>query len=281
MSTNFLLASCDILYVDHIAVTTSVFDQTLGQYLGLPGARLIRGPAANPAQKVSYAFVQLGEGVTVEILSPLEGAPIARHVQQGGGPYHFCFAVRDIESAVYNATSAGAKVIVSSIADVAFDGRRVAFLFHPSLGIFEFVEAFPTEQRPAACPPDPKHYAVSSALSADRHAARPASTSTAIQRRLKRVFHTVFPVLDDASVMNAAFNQTKHWDSLMHIQLIMVLEAEFGTSIPADEIGSLTSFALILEMLEKSHPKTRPSRGWAGCLTNGEQRRTVSFEALR
>jgi acyl carrier protein len=253
MPTGSLLASCDILYVDHIAVTTSVFQQTLHEYLSLPGARLLRGPAPNPVQKVIYAFVQLGEGTTVEILGPMKDSPIAHYVQQGGGPYHFCFAVRNIEYAVSHAGSAGAKVVVHPIADVAFDGRRVAFLVHPSLGIFEFVEACPVEHGQDAPLVPRKEHGVNPAKTGERATALPRSESDnrAIQNRLKHVFRTVFPQLDDASVIHASFNQTTEWDSLLHLQLIMELETEFRTSIPTDEIGNLTSFRAILEMLEQ------------------------------
>ena len=81
--------------------------------------------------------------MVVEILSPEKDSPIAGHVKRGGGPYHFCYAVPDMDAAIDAAQQNSAKVVVAPVPDVAFDGRRVAFLFHEAHGIFELVEAIP------------------------------------------------------------------------------------------------------------------------------------------
>ena len=125
-----LLSLMEVLYVDHVAVTTPDFDQTLADYLGLAGSRLIKGPAMNPVQKVNYAFVMLRDGITIEVLGLSEDSPIERHVRQGGGPYHFCYAVSSMGESIAKAESAGARLLSQPVADIAFDGRNVAFLFH-------------------------------------------------------------------------------------------------------------------------------------------------------
>ena len=99
-----LFRQCNIMYIDHLAVTTLDIGKTLADYLGMPGARLVRGPALNPLENVLYAFVQLSEGLVIEILGVREGSPVSRHVSQGGGPYHFCFAgVSEYQGNVFEA----------------------------------------------------------------------------------------------------------------------------------------------------------------------------------
>ncbi|MGL6540776.1 VOC family protein [Aeromonas hydrophila] len=67
----------------------------------MPGARLWKGPSVNTAQDVRYAFVQVSGGVTFEILAPLsEKSPIRGHLSRGGGVYHICYAVDDIDIAL-------------------------------------------------------------------------------------------------------------------------------------------------------------------------------------
>src|SRR5260221_149101 len=97
-----LLARLGVLGVDHVAVTTRRFEDTLADYLSAPGSRLAKGPGWNPTQKVDYAFVALNVGLTVEILGFREGvqSPIEQHVRRGGGAYHLCFVVPDIEAAL-------------------------------------------------------------------------------------------------------------------------------------------------------------------------------------
>lgn len=243
MTQSFLVA-CQVLYVDHIAVTTPVFDQTLDDYLGLPGARLLKGPALNPAQKVRYAFVRLADGIVVEILGIEQGSPIATHVQHGGGPYHFCYAVADIADAVARATDAGAKLLVAPTPDTAFDGRRVAFLFSRSQGVFEFVEAFPRpgDARVAERPP----------LAAAVAAARPTASATDdIPERLAIVLRRIFPALESTAVSKAGIGNAPGWDSLAQIRLVMEIESAFGVDIPSEAITELTTYERILQMLRK------------------------------
>lgn len=242
MTQSFLVA-CQVLYVDHIAVTTPVFDQTLDDYLGLPGARLLKGPALNPAQKVRYAFVRLADGIVVEILGVESGSPIATHVQHGGGPYHFCYAVADIADAVACATDAGAKLLVAPVPDTAFDGRHVAFLFNRSQGLFEFVEAFPRlgDARVADRP-------LPAAVAAARLT---VSAADDIPERLAIVLRRVFPALESTAVSKAGIGNAPGWDSLAQIRLVMEIESAFGVDVPSEIIPELTTYERILQMLRK------------------------------
>jgi acyl carrier protein/catechol 2,3-dioxygenase-like lactoylglutathione lyase family enzyme len=248
--TQSLLALMDVLYVDHVAVTTPLFDQTLADYLGLPGSRLLRGPALNPVQKVSYAFVALRGGLTVEVLGLTEGSPIERHVRHGGGPYHFCYAVGSMEASIARAESAGAALLGKPMADVAFDGRRVAFLFHEAQGIFELVEAL---QVPDA---DPAMASTNGGMertfSSPGRSMPPADASAAgADERLVRVFSGIFPALEEGDIHATTINTTAGWDSLTHMRLMMAIEDAFGTSILPEDIGRLTSYRSILAKLKE------------------------------
>ncbi len=245
-----LLVLMEVLYVDHVAVTTPVFDQTLANYLGLPGSRLLRGPALNPVQKVSYAFVALREGMTVEVLGLAEDSPIERHVKQGGGPYHFCYAVANMEASISGAESAGAKLLASPVADIAFDGRRVAFLYHEAQGVFELLEAFPS-QKSGSVMADGNRRTAPPNISMPQTDVSVADTDTDTDKRLRKVFGRVFPLIGEADITATAINITPGWDSLTHIRLMMEIEAEFAIDILPDDIGRLTNYCSILKKLER------------------------------
>jgi catechol 2,3-dioxygenase-like lactoylglutathione lyase family enzyme len=137
------LAQLGILGVDHVAVTTRHFDQTVADYLSLPGTRIERGPGWNPTQRVDFAFVSLGSGLTVEVLGlrPDVDSPIEEHVRRGGGAYHLCYIVQDIDAALARVKEARGKLVVPPTPDVAFNGRRIAFFMHRAHGLVELVEA--------------------------------------------------------------------------------------------------------------------------------------------
>jgi len=244
-----LLALMEVLYVDHIAVTTPNFEQTLADYLGLPGSRLLKGPALNHEQKVSYAFVVLREGITVEVLGLAEGSPIERHVKNGGGPYHFCYAVGNLEESIARAESAGSKLLVKPTADVAFDGRRVAFLYDEAQGVFELVEAFPCQVGNLTMATSNK--VIDKVTTHNRHALKTDIVAEGIDERLHKVFRNIFPKVEEVNIETAAINIAEGWDSLTHIRLVMEIEEEFGIDILPDDISKLTSYFKILEKLER------------------------------
>jgi len=43
------------------------------------------------------------------------------------------------------------------------------------------------------------------------------------------------------------FNKTKYWDSLKHIQLIILLEKEFNIKITTSDVEKLTSYKKIIK----------------------------------
>ena len=244
--TASLLAACEVMYIDHLSVSTCAFEQTLRHYLGLPGSRLLRGPAADPAHDAAYAFVQLEQGMILEILGAAAGEPAAGQC----GPQHFCYAVADLDAAVAKALAAGARTVNEAAPHVAFDGRRVAGLFHDSLGSFEFVEGFP---RSLALQPGIGRACVGGQASPQPTPVAPpaAGKDAALRGRLDQVFSNMFPSLDRASAAKAEMNNTKEWDSLNHIRLIMALEEEFEINIDADEISRLTAYEIIYQALLK------------------------------
>jgi|SRR6185369_3441218 len=242
------LKLCNVLYVDHLAVTTPVFEQTLSEYLCLTGSRLLRGPAVNQEQQVEYAFVQLQGGITVEILGVKESSPISGHVAKGGGPNHFCYAVANIDASISNALKAGARVILSPISDVAFDGRRVAFLFYEPLGVLEFVEAFPSIGKVDALSASGGKSIPS--IDVASHVQMPLDIAAEkIDGQLREIFMLVFPKLDMSAVQAAVYNVTEGWDSLNQLRLIMAVEDKFNISVSPEEMAFLSTFELICKMI--------------------------------
>jgi acyl carrier protein len=236
-----MFSALGVRYVDHVAVTTRDLMATLADYLSLPGARLINGPGQNAAQDVVFAFVDLGAGGVVALLAPLsEQSPIHSHLAQGGGTYHYCYAVEDLAKAITKATQDfGARLVKSAQADDAFYGRQVAFLFHPNHGLFELVEAWPNGvsiSRPANVAVELSRLSPASALS---------SADAAVSSRLLALFNRVMQT-DYAQGDGLTMDNVASWDSLKHLLLIMEVEQVFELRIAADALSELTGFEKLL-----------------------------------
>ena len=117
--------------IDHVGVAVSSIDDALEIYEALGLAEAKREVV--PGQKVTVAFLPVGES-RVELLEPTSpDSPVARFLEKrGGGIHHLCFAVEDLEAALADLSRKGFRLIHSAPVPGA-DGKRVAFL-HPEAG---------------------------------------------------------------------------------------------------------------------------------------------------
>ena len=95
----------------------------------------------DPIQKVSVAFCELN-GVPIEFVAPMaEGSPVDQSIKKGNKLIHLCFEVPDINYAVERSESMGFHRIKQLEPAVAFQGRRIAWLYHQIFGLFELLES--------------------------------------------------------------------------------------------------------------------------------------------
>ena len=114
--------------IDHLGVAVESIDEALAVYraLGLSEEKRERVPA----QKVTAAFLPVGDS-RIELLEPTaEDSPIARFLsRRGEGIHHVCFAVEDLDGALADLAARGFRLI-HPVPVPGADGKRVAFL-HP------------------------------------------------------------------------------------------------------------------------------------------------------
>ncbi len=65
------------------------------------------------------------------------------------------------------------------------------------------------------------------------------------ETKLKSVIATVLEIEPTKIDQNSSMDTIEAWDSIKHLDLIISLEEEFGVSVPDEEAGDLTSYALI------------------------------------
>jgi len=91
-----------------------------------------RGPMiVNERQKVRELFVTDG-ATTIELLEPLgEGSPLRAFLNRNptGGLIHLALEVVDLDAAIARAIAQGGRLVVAPAPDVAFNERRIAFVY--------------------------------------------------------------------------------------------------------------------------------------------------------
>jgi methylmalonyl-CoA/ethylmalonyl-CoA epimerase len=114
----------------HVGIAVRDLSKAIPIYKTLFEYELTSGPFDDHIQNVSVCFVSRGEGDTVlELVAPLgPNSPIDRTLKKGGGPYHVCYQVQDINAAIAYLTEQGSILLSGPVPAVAFGMREIAWL---------------------------------------------------------------------------------------------------------------------------------------------------------
>jgi methylmalonyl-CoA/ethylmalonyl-CoA epimerase len=85
----------------------------------------------NDRQKVRELFMTDG-ATTVELLEPLgEDSPLRAFLNRNptGGLIHLALEVTNLDAAIARVTAAGGRLVVAPVPDIAFNERRIAFVY--------------------------------------------------------------------------------------------------------------------------------------------------------
>jgi methylmalonyl-CoA/ethylmalonyl-CoA epimerase len=97
----------------------------------------------DPLQVVRVTFLRprSPENPVVELIEPAgDRSPVLGFLKRGGGLHHLCYEVEDLEKQLEIARSMGMLVTRPPRPAVAFDGRRIAFVYTKHLLLLELLE---------------------------------------------------------------------------------------------------------------------------------------------
>jgi len=129
----------------HVGVAVPSLGPTTELLSALFGYKVVSGPFDDPIQKVSVNFLTTSDDnvAEIELIAPIaEDSPITSILAKGGNSsYHLCFETSDIEKALVHAKANGCIVVSPPVPAVAFDGRKIAWIYTRSRQLFELVES--------------------------------------------------------------------------------------------------------------------------------------------
>lgn len=128
------------LTFDHVGIACRDIDKTKGFYLamGYQATPVVE----DPIQQVRISFLHKEGSPSLELLEPLnENSPVDRTLRSVGvSPYHICYRVDDIETAITQLRSRRFLLVSGPVHACAMGDRQIAFLFEKNTGLIELVE---------------------------------------------------------------------------------------------------------------------------------------------
>ncbi|MGA2677720.1 MAG: VOC family protein [Sedimentisphaerales bacterium] len=126
----------------HIAYVCKNVEQKAEEFCQLLGYKIESSPVIDENQNVRILFLVHRDGSRLELLEPYgPKSPVRKFLEKGGGLYHLCFEVDDLEATLRQITSNNqAYIVKQSTAAPAIEARRVAFVVTARNDLIEFVE---------------------------------------------------------------------------------------------------------------------------------------------
>jgi methylmalonyl-CoA/ethylmalonyl-CoA epimerase len=127
----------------HVGIAVRDLSEAIPIYKTIFGYELVSGPFDDPIQNVSACFLSRGEGDTLlEIVAPLgPNSPIHGTLKRGGGAYHICYRVADIEAGIRHLTDHDSVLLSGPVPAIAFEMRQIAWLMTEAYLLVELLQA--------------------------------------------------------------------------------------------------------------------------------------------
>lgn len=126
----------------HIGVATANLEKSVEVYEKL-GYSMTPGEVfTDPIQRVRIAFVAREMSPLIEIVTPLDDtSPVSGILKKvRTTPYHTCYEVSDIVAKAQELQESRFRLVVEPVEAVAFQRRRVCFLYHIHVGLIELLD---------------------------------------------------------------------------------------------------------------------------------------------
>lgn len=124
----------------HFGIACKDIDKTSDCYRGI--GYEVGEVVFDPLQNVNICFLTHPTMPLVELLSPVDkNSPVIQILDKVGvTPYHTCYEVNDLDSAIKTFRRQRYVVVAKPKDACAIENRRVSFLYNPDMGLIELVE---------------------------------------------------------------------------------------------------------------------------------------------
>ncbi|MCL1934382.1 MAG: VOC family protein [Candidatus Azobacteroides sp.] len=96
----------------------------------------------DPIQKVYIAFLKRSDSPLLELVQPADKiSPVSNILKKSGvSAYHFCYETDNLQETIEDMEKQDFKVLIEPVPAVAFNNRKISFLYNIDIGLIELLE---------------------------------------------------------------------------------------------------------------------------------------------
>ena len=129
------------MVIDHIGIIVKNIKSSRKKYEDLLGYEIISEIILDSFQKVKVQFLRNSNGQKIELIEPLGvDSPSFNALKKGAGVNHICYQCENLEYTLKILRASHCIVVCKPIIGAGHEGRKIAFVVHPEMGLIEFVE---------------------------------------------------------------------------------------------------------------------------------------------
>ncbi len=127
--------------VHHYGLATKSIEKSIKPFLVL-GYEVCSEIIFDPLQGVNLLFLKNENDHLIELVEPAQQEnPVSKIIAKTGTSlYHICYEIEDFDMKIEDLKKQRFVQIIPPTPAVAFEGRRICFLYNPSVGLIELLE---------------------------------------------------------------------------------------------------------------------------------------------
>jgi methylmalonyl-CoA/ethylmalonyl-CoA epimerase len=127
----------------HVGIVLASIDAEVSSYETTLNLRVVSGPFIDPLQEARVIFLSRGQPgeAAIELVEPTsETSPVASFLKRGGGMHHVCYVAKHLDRELVRLRTQGALLVRRALPAVAFQGRRIAWVYTRQRLLVELLE---------------------------------------------------------------------------------------------------------------------------------------------
>ena len=124
----------------HVGIAVNSIEETARWYVGI--GYMLTETIEDPVQNVRIAFLKKEDSPLLELVQPVDKtSPVSNILKKVGvSAYHFCYETDSLQKTIQNLEKQDFKMLVEPVKAIAFNDRKISFLYHLDNGLIELLE---------------------------------------------------------------------------------------------------------------------------------------------